>query len=185
MRSMHAQSVSLRTSARPGLCCGPLCRDIEFLYHDRTRPSAHLGSFVVAQVGTVTVCCDATIPGGQIFLWFIFLATGPVFRDRESLSRHNSYVAIKNLFRDSILLSRAPYPIAQVPRACRVRTRALSIHKTRPQHGNLPPWPSSVTIGNSLSRHQMAQLCHDMKMLCRDTGAPGLSKFCHNNEVLS
>ena len=47
-----AQGVLPRISARPGLYCGSLCCDNEFLCHDRTRPSTHPGSSVAVHAGT-------------------------------------------------------------------------------------------------------------------------------------
>ena len=49
---VRAQGVSLRSSTRPGLYCGSLCRDNEFLCCYKTRSSAYLGSSVTAHVGT-------------------------------------------------------------------------------------------------------------------------------------
>ena len=49
---VRAQGMSLRSSTHPDLYYGSLCHDNEFLYHDRTRSSAHLGLSVTVHVGT-------------------------------------------------------------------------------------------------------------------------------------
>ena len=92
---------------------------------------------------------------------FSFYNVTPQF---PRVKKKKKFLATRPICRDNILLSRTLCSVARAPRACRVHAKELLLHAVRLRHGNLLPWPSSVTIGNSLSRHRTAQLCCNMKI---------------------